>query len=42
MNKVLKGSLDNLCNNNIKAIVTEIMFDDVYDKYFSFMISKNI
>ena len=34
--KVLKGSLDNLCNNNIKAIVTEIMFDDVYDKYFSF------
>lgn len=34
--KVLKGSSDNLYNNNIKAIVTEIMFDDVYDKYFSF------
>ena len=34
--KVLKGSVNALKNNNIKCIVTEIMFDNVYDKYFSF------
>ena len=34
--KVLKGSILNLRRNNIKAIVTEIMFDNVYEKYFSF------
>ena len=26
----------NLKKNNIKTIVTEIIFDNVYDKYFSF------
>ncbi len=34
--KVLQGSKYNLESNIIKAIVTEIMFDNVYDKYFSF------
>lgn len=34
--KVLKGSLKTLSDNKIKVIVTEIMFDDVYDKYLSF------
>ena len=34
--KVLEGSLNSLKQNKIKAILTEIMFDDVYDKYFSF------
>ncbi len=34
--KVLKGSRLNLRKNNIKTIVTEIIFDNVYDKYFSF------
>ena len=34
--KVLKGSLNSIKQNKIKAIVTEIMFDNVYDKYFSF------
>ena len=34
--KVLKGSNLNLKKNNIKTIVTEIMFDNVYNKYFSF------
>tara|TARA_B100001057_G_C22839311_1_gene946436 strand:+ start:1497 stop:2258 length:762 start_codon:yes stop_codon:yes gene_type:complete len=34
--KVLEGSINTIKNNQIKAIVTEIMFDDVYDKYFSF------
>lgn len=34
--KVLKGSRLNLKKNNIKTIVTEIIFDNVYDKYFSF------
>jgi hypothetical protein len=33
---VLKGSVNNLKNNNIKAVVAEIIFDDTYDKYFSF------
>ena len=34
--KVLEGSLDLIKQNKIKAIVTEIMFDNVYEKYFSF------
>ena len=34
--KVLEGSVNTLKNNNIKIIVVEIMFDNVYDKYFSF------
>ena len=34
--KVLQGSLNILKNNKVKAIVTELMFDNVYDKYFSF------
>lgn len=34
--KVLEGSLDTLRDNKVKAIITEIMFDDIYDKYFSF------
>ncbi len=34
--KVLEGSLISIKQNKIKAIVTEIMFDNVYDKYFSF------
>ena len=34
--KVLEGSLNLIKQNKIKAIVTEIMFDNVYEKYFSF------
>ncbi len=34
--KVLKGSVKTLGENKIKAIVTEVMFDNCYDKYFSF------
>ena len=34
--KVLEGSLNSIKQNKIKAVVTEIMFDNVYDKYFSF------
>ena len=34
--KVLEGSLNLIKQNKIKAIVTEIMFDNVYDKYVSF------
>jgi len=34
--KVLEGSLNSIKQNKIKVIVTEIMFDNVYDKYFSF------
>ena len=34
--KVLEGSLNSIKQNKIKAIVTEITFDNVYDKYFSF------
>lgn len=34
--KVLRGCAYSLKKNNIKSIVTEIMFDNVYDKYFSF------
>lgn len=41
--KVLQGCYLNLKKNNIKAIVTEIMFDNVYNKYFSFSdIEKHI
>jgi len=34
--KVLQGSLESLKNNKIGIIITEIMFDDVYDKSFCF------
>jgi FkbM family methyltransferase len=34
--KVLEGSVNNLKNNNIKAISAEIIFDNIYNKYFSF------
>lgn len=34
--KVLQGSLNTLKKNKIKAVITEIIFDNVYDKYFSF------
>jgi len=34
--KVLEGSSNSLKNNKIRAIVTEIMFDNIYDKYFTF------
>ncbi len=34
--KVLQGSKNTLKQNKIRAIITEIMFDNVYDKYFSF------
>ncbi len=34
--KVLEGSSRTLSEKKIKAIVTEVMFDDCYDKYFSF------
>ena len=33
---MLQGCLNNLRNNNIKAIITEITFSDIYEKYFSF------
>ena len=34
--KVLEGSENTIKNNKINAIVAEIMFDDVYNKYLSF------
>ena len=34
--KVLEGSLETIKKNRIGIIVTEIMFDNVYDRYFSF------
>ena len=34
--KVLIGSQETLKKNKIKAIIVEIMFDNVYEKYFSF------
>lgn len=34
--KVLEGSMSTLKRNKVKAIVTELMFDNVYDKYFTF------
>ena len=34
--KVLRGSLESIKNNIINTILTEIIFDDVYDKYLSF------
>ena len=34
--KILEGSLNLIKNNKIDAVLTEIMFDDVYEKYFSF------
>ena len=35
--KVLKGAENSIKNNKIKAIVTEIMFDNIYHKPFSFI-----
>lgn len=34
--KVLKGSQKTLKDNKVKVILTEIMFDKIYNKYFSF------
>ena len=34
--KVLIGCQETLKKNKIKAIIVEIMFDNVYEKYFSF------
>ena len=34
--KVIQGSLETMKKNKIGIIITEIMFDDVYDKSFSF------
>ena len=34
--KVLQGSLETIKKNKIGIIITEIMFDDVYDKHFCF------
>jgi FkbM family methyltransferase len=34
--KVLQGSINTLKQNKIKAVVTELMFDNVYDKYLTF------
>tara|TARA_Y100000816_G_C26019540_1_gene533328 strand:- start:170 stop:937 length:768 start_codon:yes stop_codon:yes gene_type:complete len=34
--KVLEGSMNTIKENKIKVIVTEIMFDNCYDKYFTF------
>jgi len=34
--KVLKGSMQMFLENNIDAVETEIMFDDVYKKYLNF------
>ena len=34
--KVLAGSLETIKKNKISIILTEIIFDDVYNKYFSF------
>ena len=34
--KVLEGSIETIKNNKVSIVLTEIMFDNVYDKYFSF------
>jgi len=34
--KVLEGSLNTIKNNQVGVVLTEIIFDKVYDKYFSF------
>ena len=34
--KILEGSLNSLKNNKIKIIVVEIIFNDYYEKYFTF------
>jgi len=34
--KVLEGSLEAIKKNQIGIVITEIIFDDVYDKYFNF------
>jgi FkbM family methyltransferase len=34
--KVLQGGINTLKQNKIKAVVTELMFDNVYDKYLTF------
>ena len=33
---MLQGSITTLKQNKIKAVVTELMFDNVYDKYLTF------
>ena len=33
--KVLEGSIETIKNNKVSIVLTEIMFDNVYDKYFS-------
>jgi hypothetical protein len=34
--KILEGCSELIKKNKIGIIITEIMFDNVYDKYFSF------
>ena len=34
--KILEGSLNSLKNNKIKIILVEIIFNDYYEKYFTF------
>ncbi|OUU50883.1 MAG: hypothetical protein CBC25_07190 [Pelagibacteraceae bacterium TMED65] len=34
--KILEGSLNSLKNNKIKIIVVEVIFNDYYEKYFTF------
>ena len=34
--KVLEGAIDNLKNQKVGAVITEIMFDNVYSRYLSF------
>ena len=34
--KVLEGAVDNLKNQKVGAVITEIMFDNVYSRYLSF------
>ena len=34
--KVLSGCLNLINNDKVSVIITEIIFDNVYDKYFSF------
>ena len=41
--KVLEGCKRTFEKDNVKAIITEVMFDNVYEKYFSFSdIEKHI
>ena len=34
--KVFEGTINNLKNKKVGAVITEIMFDDVYSRYLSF------